>query len=141
MVSHSPLPFSATTTFLDTSRRPKLAWNTVLFTFSTKHYLHTHKRNSSELRTQNGGQKTRESGTRPPLPPQPPAKRNLRSTSAAQATASRVAPTEQNKTSDLRKSLMAAPRALLDNEGILKVEERITAESLYNALNVTTPSP
>ena len=72
----------------------------------------------------------------PPLPPQPPAKRNLRSTSAAQATASRVAPTEQNKTSDLRKSLMAAPRALLDNEGILKAEERITAESLYNALKV-----
>ena len=72
----------------------------------------------------------------PPLPPQPPTKRNLRSASAAQATASGSAPTEQNKTDNLRKSLMAAPRALLDKEGILKAEDRITAESLFMALKV-----
>ena len=72
----------------------------------------------------------------PPLPPQPPTKRNLRSASAAQATASRSAPTEQNKTDNLKKSLMATPRALPDKEGILKAEDRITAESLFMALKV-----
>ena len=66
----------------------------------------------------------------PPLSPQPPTKCNLCSASAAQATASRTAPTEQSKTNNLKKSLMVAPRALLDKEGILKAEDRITAESL-----------
>ena len=66
----------------------------------------------------------------PPLPPQPPTKCNLCSASAAQATANRTAPTEQSKTNNLKKSLMVAPRALLDKEGILKAEDHITAESL-----------
>lgn len=72
----------------------------------------------------------------PPLSPQPPAKRNLRSASATQNSASGAAPNEQNKTNNLKKSLMAAPRALLDKEGILKAEDRITAESLFTAFKV-----
>lgn len=69
-----------------------------------------------------------------PLPPLPPAKRALRSSTVAQAPAgSGIVPPDQSRTTTLRKSLMAAPRALLDKEGIHKVEDCITAESLFSA--------
>jgi hypothetical protein len=40
-------------------------------------------------------------------------------------------PSDQEKLN--KKSFLAAPRALMDKEGFLKMEERITAESLYTA--------
>ena len=71
-----------------------------------------------------------------PLSPQLPAKQNLHSASVMQTSTSRAAPNEQNKTNNLKKSLMAAPRALLNKEGILKAEDCITTESLYTAFKV-----
>ena len=61
----------------------------------------------------------------------PPAKRALRSASAA--VTETVAP-EQKKQN--RKSILATPRALLDKEGFLKQDERITVDSLYDAFKL-----
>jgi hypothetical protein len=64
-------------------------------------------------------------------PPQLAAKRTLCSVTTAQINVTDPVPSDQEKVS--KKSLLAAPRALMDKEGFLKTEERITAESLYTA--------
>jgi hypothetical protein len=64
-------------------------------------------------------------------PPLLAAKRTLRSAMTAQINVTDPVPSDQEKLN--KKSFLAAPRALMDKEGFLKMEERITAESLYTA--------
>ena len=70
-------------------------------------------------------------------PTLPPVKRALRSASAAVTPAmpaATAAPVEQNQPS--KETLMKATRAMLDKEGFLKQEERITVGSLYNTFKL-----
>jgi hypothetical protein len=64
-----------------------------------------------------------------PPPPLPAAKRTCCSVMTVHMQGTDLVPIEQEKLN--KKSFLAAPRALLDKEGFLKMEEQLTAESLY----------
>jgi hypothetical protein len=93
-------------------------------------YIHKKADNISCINNMNGKKPVKAEHDNP-LPPLPAAKRTLHSALTAQMQDTDSAPTEQEKLN--KKSFLAAPRALMDKEGFLKMEEQITAESLYTA--------
>lgn len=65
--------------------------------------------------------------------PQPPAKRVLCSTSVAVAPKVTEPPTQKNPP---KKSILVATRELLDKEGFMKLDERITVGTLFNTFKL-----